>query len=79
VQRWTARGTAPRKESEDRLLELAAILELAVQVLPEEGARLWLRAPIAELGWRKPLDVIQGGGFRQVIDALLALSEGVIQ
>lgn len=79
VQRWTARGTAPRKESEERLLELAAVLDLAMKILPAEGARLWLRTPIAELGWCKPLDVIKEGRFRKVIDALLALSEGVIQ
>jgi len=79
VQRWSSRAASPRKESEERLLELAAVLDLATEVLPEEGARLWLRAPIADLGWRKPLDVISGGNFREVIDALEALSEGVIR
>jgi putative toxin-antitoxin system antitoxin component (TIGR02293 family) len=79
VQRWTARDAAPRKNAEERLLELSAVLELAVRALPRESTRLWLRAPIAELEWRKPLDVIREGGFHQVIDALLALSEGVIQ
>jgi putative toxin-antitoxin system antitoxin component (TIGR02293 family) len=79
VQRWSARDANPRKESEERLLELAVVLELAGRALPEEGARLWLRTPIADLGWRKPLDVISQGNFREVIDALEALSEGVIQ
>jgi putative toxin-antitoxin system antitoxin component (TIGR02293 family) len=79
VQRWSARGSNPRKESEERLLELAVVLELAAQALPEEGARLWLRTPIADLGWRKPLDVVGEGNFREVIDSLEALSEGVIQ
>jgi len=79
VQRWSARDANPRKGSEERLLELAVVLELAAQALPEEGARLWLRTPIADLGWRKPLDVISEGNFREVIDALEALSQGVIQ
>jgi putative toxin-antitoxin system antitoxin component (TIGR02293 family) len=79
VQRWSSRAAAPRKGSEERLLELAAVLDFAAEILPEEGARLWLRSPIADLGWRKPLDVISEGNFRQVIDALEALSEGVIQ
>ena len=79
VQRWSARESSPRKESEERLLELAVVLELAVHVMPEAGARLWLRTPIGDLGWRKPLDVISEGKFREVIDALEALSEGVIQ
>jgi putative toxin-antitoxin system antitoxin component (TIGR02293 family) len=79
VQRWSARDANPRKESEERLLELGVVLELAARALPEEGARLWLRTPIADLGWRKPLDVIKEGNFREVIDALEALSGGVIQ
>ncbi|HEX3962771.1 MAG TPA: antitoxin Xre/MbcA/ParS toxin-binding domain-containing protein [Trebonia sp.] len=79
VQRWTVRDSAPRKDSEERLLELAAVLDLATKILPGEGARLWLRSPVAELEWSKPLDVIKDGGFRKVIDVLLALSEGVIQ
>jgi len=79
VQRWTARDVAPKKDSEERLLELGVVLNLAAEVMPEDGARLWLRTPVADLGWQKPLDVMGDGGFRQVIDALLALSQGVIQ
>jgi putative toxin-antitoxin system antitoxin component (TIGR02293 family) len=79
VQRWHARAASPRRDSEERLLELAVVLELAEQALPTEGARLWLRTPIADLGWHKPLDVISEGNFRHVIDALQALSEGVPQ
>jgi putative toxin-antitoxin system antitoxin component (TIGR02293 family) len=79
VQRWSTRDTSPRKETEERLLELAVVLELAARALPEQGARLWLRTPIADLSWRKPLDVIGEGNFREVIDALEALSDGVIQ
>lgn len=79
VQRWTALEATPRKESEERLLELAVVLQIAARVLPEDGAKLWLRTPIADLGWRKPLDVVSEGAFREVINALEALSEGVIQ
>jgi len=76
VQRWAARDTAPRKEAEERLLELAVVLELAAQVLPAREARLWLRTPLAELSWSKPLDVIGAGGFRRVIEVLARPSEG---
>jgi putative toxin-antitoxin system antitoxin component (TIGR02293 family) len=79
VQRWSSRAASPRKGSEERLLELAVVLDRAAEVLPEEDARLWIRSPIADLGWRKPLDVISEGNFRDVIDALEAFSEGVIQ
>jgi len=79
VQRWQAQDTAPRKDAEDRLLELASVLDLAKRTMPAEGARLWLRTPIEALGWYKPLDAVKDGRYREVIDALLALSEGVIQ
>jgi len=39
--------------------------------MPEDAAEIWLRTPVVHLGWRKPLDVIQGGGFVEVIDARL--------
>ena len=70
VYRWGSAAAAPRREAEERLLELAAVLYAVGQVLPGEEARLWLRTPIAPLGWRKPLDVIAVGGYREVADAL---------
>ena len=76
VQRWNSGKAMPRKDTEERALELASVLDLAAQVMPEEGARLWLRKPNADLAWRKPLDVVKEGGYREVIDALLALPEG---
>jgi putative toxin-antitoxin system antitoxin component (TIGR02293 family) len=77
VQRWQA-GVVPRKEAEDRLLQLAKVLEVARQTMTPSGVRLWLRAPNEALDWRQPLDVIRDGSFRQVIDALQAIAEGVI-
>jgi putative toxin-antitoxin system antitoxin component (TIGR02293 family) len=79
VQRWHAQAAAPRKDAQDRLLELASVLDLAKRIMPAEGARLWLRTPIEALGWYKPLDAVKRGQYHDVIDALLALSEGVIQ
>src|SRR6266446_8207867 len=43
VQRWTSHDVAPRKEAEERLLELAAVLDLAAETLPADAARLWIR------------------------------------
>lgn len=76
VQRWNSGKVMPRKDTEERALELASVLDLAAQVMPEEGARLWLRKPNADLAWRKPLDVVKEGGYREVIDSLLVLPEG---
>jgi putative toxin-antitoxin system antitoxin component (TIGR02293 family) len=76
VQRWNSGQAMRRKDTEERALELASVLELAAQVMPEQEARLWLRKPNADLAWRKPLDVVKESGYREVIDALLALTEG---
>ena len=78
VQRWSANGVKPRKETEERLLEIAVVLEAANRTVPAGGARLWLRAPSAALDWRKPLDVAGEGGFLKVINALEALAGGAI-
>jgi len=46
-------------------------------VLREPSARLWIRSPNAELGYEKPLNLIERGEYRRVIGAILALAEGV--
>jgi hypothetical protein len=46
-------------------------------VLREEPAHLWIRSPNPDLGYDKPLDLIERGEYRRVIGAILALAEGV--
>lgn len=77
VTRWQNAGSAPRRESEERLLELKAVVDLLRTVLREPSARLWIRSPNPELGYEKPLDLIERGEYRRVIGAILALAEGV--
>jgi putative toxin-antitoxin system antitoxin component (TIGR02293 family) len=77
VTRWQAARTVPRRASEERLLELKAVVDLLRGVLREEPARLWLRSPNPDLGYEKPLDVIARGEYRRVIDSIMALAEGV--
>ena len=77
VTRWTAAQAMPRREAEDRLLELKAVVDQLRSVLSDEPARLWLRSPNPDLDWRKPLELIAGGEYRKVIGAVLAMAEGV--
>jgi putative toxin-antitoxin system antitoxin component (TIGR02293 family) len=77
VSRWTNATTMPRRDAEDRLLELKAVVDQLRSVLRDEPARLWLRSPNPDLDWRKPLELIAEGGYRQVIGAVLAMAEGV--
>lgn len=77
VARWHMAEVGPRRESEERLLELKAVVDLARRYLQPETGRLWLRSPNPELSYEKPLDLIGRGDYRRVIGALLAMAEGV--
>ena len=77
VVRWTHEGSAPRRETEERLLELKAVIDALTDVLRDEPARLWLRSPVPAFDYEKPIDLIQRGEYRRVIGAILALAEGV--
>lgn len=77
VTRWAAEGSMPRRDNEERLLELKAVIDALGQVMREEPARLWLRSPVPALGYRKPIDLIEEGQYRQAIGAILSIGEGV--
>ena len=77
VTRWQASRSTPRRDTEERLLELKAVVDLLRRVLRDEPARLWLRSPSPDLGYEKPLDVVARGEYQKVIGSILALAEGV--
>lgn len=77
VSRWAAAGSMPRRDTEERLLELKAVVDALAKVLRDEPARLWLRSPLPDLGYEKPVDLIEQGQYRRVIGAILALAEGI--
>ena len=68
VARWQADGSAPRREAEDRLLELRAVVDLARRVMRDGAARVWMRAPNPALDYEKPLDLVARGDYRTVVD-----------
>lgn len=77
VARWQASGSTPRRDTEERLLELKAVVDLLRTVLRPEPARLWLRSPNPDLDYEKPLDLVADGHYLRVIGELMALAEGV--
>lgn len=77
VARWEAEAAAPRREAEERLLELRAVVDLTRRVMRDDAARLWMRSPNPDLDYEKPLDLIASGQYQRVVDLLLALAEGV--
>jgi putative toxin-antitoxin system antitoxin component (TIGR02293 family) len=77
VARWKSREAAPRRDAEERLLELRAVVDLARRVMNDDAARFWMRSPNPDLSYEKPLDVVAAGQYQRVIDLLLAIAEGV--
>lgn len=77
VARWRTDAATPRREAEERLLELRAVVDLAKRVLRDDAARFWLRSPNPDLSYDKPLDLIAAGEYQRVIALLLSLAEGV--
>lgn len=77
VARWRSQESAPRREAEERLLELRAVVDLTRTVMSDDSARFWMRSPNQDLSYEKPLDLITEGNYQQVIALLLALAEGV--
>lgn len=77
VGRWHAQQSEPRRQSEERLLELKAVIDLLRRVMRDDAARLWLRSPNPDLGYEKPIDLVASRQYQRVIDLLLALGEGV--
>lgn len=77
VARWKAEVATPRREAEERLLELRAVVDLSQRVMRDDAARLWMRSPNPDLGYEKPLDLVATGQYQRVVDPLLALAEGV--
>jgi putative toxin-antitoxin system antitoxin component (TIGR02293 family) len=77
VIRWQTQETKPRRDAEERLLELRAVVDLARNVMQDDAARFWMRAPNRDLEYKKPLDLVANGQYERVIDLLLALAEGV--
>lgn len=77
VARWKAQSASPRRDAEERLLELRAVVDLARRIMNDDAARYWMRSPNPDLDYQKPLDLVSDGEYQQVIDLLLVLAEGV--
>lgn len=77
VARWAAGDVVPQRLNKERLLELAYVAEAVTEVLPADHANVWMFSPNRLLGHRKPADLIREGKFKDVLDLIDAMAEGV--
>lgn len=77
VSRWLNQDVDPHWDSRERLLEVTFVLERLSQVIQPRAAVDWLFTPNGELEYRKPVELLREGRFREVLALIDALGEGV--
>lgn len=77
VARWAAGEVVPQRLNKQRLLELAYVADALAEVLPQAHANAWLFTPHRRLDHEKPADLIQQDRYREVLNLIDAMAEGV--
>ncbi len=67
----------PQRLNKERLLELAYVADALGEVLPRDHANLWLFTPHRGLDLEKPADLIAQGRYKEVLDLIEAMADGV--
>ncbi len=78
VSRWSSGEVVPQRLNKQRLVELAYVAEAVMEVLPSEEANLWMFTPNRLLGHDTPADRIKAGGYKDVLDLIDAVADGVV-
>jgi Protein of unknown function (DUF2384) len=76
VQNWAAGRSRPEGGSRDRLLELKYVIEGLADVYEDEGIEIWLHSRQRSLGGQSPLELLRGGRFSEVLEAVDRLAGG---
>lgn len=78
IARWSAGEVVPQRLNKQRLLELAYVAQAVSEVLPSDRANVWIFTPNRLLEHQSPADRIHDGGYRDVLNLIEALAEGVV-
>lgn len=78
VARWTTGQVVPQRLNKQRLLELAYVAESVTEILPPAEANLWMFTPNRLLEHDSPAIRIQKGEFRDVLNLIEAIADGVV-
>jgi Protein of unknown function (DUF2384) len=78
VARWSSGDVIPQRLNKQRLLELAYVAQAVSEVLPSSRANVWMFTPNRLLAHDTPAARIQAGEYRDVLNLIEAIAEGVI-
>lgn len=77
VKRWRTGESEPRREPGERLLELGYVAAEAAKTIHPKDVNWWMFTPNELLDGAKPGDLIATGRYRDVLDLLEAMADGV--
>lgn len=78
IARWSTGEVVPQRLSKQKLLELAYVADAVTEIMPRENANLWMLSPNKLLHHESPADRIRSGHYKDVLDLIEALAEGVV-
>lgn len=78
VARWSNGDVVPQKLNKQRLLELAYVAQAVTEIMPSNHANVWMFEPNRLLDHDTPADRIHAGGYRDVLNLIEAIAEGVV-
>lgn len=78
VSRWSLGEVVPQRLNKQRLLELAYVADAVTEVLPAEQASVWMFTPSRLLEHETPAACIHEGRYREVLNLIEAVAEGVV-
>lgn len=78
IARWSSGEVVPQRLSKQKLLELAYVADAVTEIMPRENANFWMLSPNKLLNHESPAARIHAGRYKDVLDLIEALAEGVV-
>lgn len=78
VARWSSGDVVPQRLNKTRLLELAYVADAVTEILPTTQANIWMFSPSRLLDHDTPAERIHKGQYRDVLDLIEAIADGVV-
>lgn len=78
ISRWIRGTVAPQRLNKQRLIELAYVAEAVTEILPRDHANIWMLSPNRLLDHDSPADRVHTGKYKDVLDLIEGLAEGIV-